>query len=315
MALRTKGHARGTKQGPVLGIFGDPVHHSLSPAMHNAALRAAGLGGAYLAFRVAPEELPQALGSVRRLALRGVNLTVPHKEAAIPLLERLTPAARRCGSVNTVLRSRNGMLVGDNTDAAGFMAALAASGARGGCGRAVVIGAGGAARAVVSALAQGGWQELVVANRTPERAEALLATLGAGGARAVSLAALTERHLLEGASVVVNCTPVGLHGERYFPLAYRASQPACLFVDLIYAARPTPFLAPALRLGRRTLDGSAMLLLQGALAFSRFTGRAAPLGAMARALEEAGLGRGTLTRLARSPRLAETALGAALRPR
>jgi shikimate dehydrogenase len=272
----------------LFGVLGDPVDHSLSPAMHNAAFAALGLPHLYLRWRVSPTELPTALAEAQRLGVAGLNLTVPLKEAVLPLLDSMTPETRRIGAVNT-LAFRGHRLLGDNTDARGFGRALRGR-ARLAGGRAVLVGAGGSARAVGASLVGAGCAEIVVANRTPARAEALAAwlrdDLGAPIVRTVPLNALRDGAPLEGARVVVNTTPVGLarHG-----LAVRAAAAPrrCLFVDLVYAR--TPFLAAAARAGRPTLDGAAMLLHQGALAFAWWTGRRAPLPAMVLALRSAGL--------------------------
>jgi shikimate dehydrogenase len=272
----------------VFGVFGDPVDHSLSPAMHNAAFATARLPHVYLRFPVTVRALPAAMREARALRMGGLNLTVPLKEAVIPLLDEVTPEARRIGAVNTVVFAGH-RLVGDNTDGRGFLRALGAARTR--RAAAVLIGAGGSARAVGTALAQAGAARIVVANRTPVRGEALaahLAALGPAEITTVPLSYLARGHVLEDATLVVHATPLGLHGARP-ALRYDASPRRCLFVDLVYASRPTPFLAGAHRAGRATLDGARMLLEQGALAFEAWTGRPAPRPAMAGALAAAGL--------------------------
>lgn len=275
----------------IFGVLGDPVDHSLSPAMQNAAFAATGLPHLYLRFRVPVRNLRAALADARRLAMGGLNLTLPLKEAVLPLLDELTPAAARIGAVNTVVFADGGKrLRGDNTDGAGFLAALRRRTAIRGTD-AVLIGAGGSARAVGTALLTAGCHRLTIANRTPERAERLAEHLRGLGGATITLAplqALARGEALEAATLVVNTTPLGLHGA---PLRLRAeaSPRRCLFVDLVYAAAPTPFLARAARAGRRTLDGTPLLLHQGALAFELWTRRRAPRAAMARALRAAGL--------------------------
>ncbi len=288
-------------QARLFGVLGDPVDHSLSPAMHNAAFAAAGLPHLYLRYRVPPRSLGAAVAEARALRMGGLNLTVPLKEAVLPLLDELTPEAGRIGAVNTlVFVGERGAVRGDNTDGRGFLAALRGrTRVRG--GRVVVIGAGGSARALGSALAGAGAGRITIANRTLARGEALaarLGTLGAAATTAVPLAALARGDVLADATLVVNTTPLGLAGAR-LPVHYSAAPPACLFVDLVYGVRPTPFLAAATAARRPTLDGASMLLEQGALAFELWTGRPAPRAAMARALRIAGL---TLTR----PRRAAT---------
>jgi shikimate dehydrogenase len=270
----------------VFGVLGDPVEHSLSPAMHNAAFAALRLPHLYLRYRVAPSALADALAEARRLEMGGLNLTVPLKETALPLMDELTPAAVRAGAVNTV-RLRGSRLVGDNTDGRGFVASLAGR-VRIASAPVLIIGAGGSARAVASALIDAGCPRLTIANRTPARAQRLAAELAGDATRALPVALEdAERHLTPDTALVVNTTSAGLNDDR-LPLDPRRSAARCVFVDLVYGRR-TPFLAAARRAGRRTMDGGSMLLHQGALAFSLWTGQRAPLGAMASALDTAGL--------------------------
>ena len=280
----------GVEQARLFGVLGDPVEHSCSPTMQNAAFAATGLPHLYLRYRVPAPALPVALAEARTIGMGGLNLTVPLKEAALPLVDALSPDAERIGAINTIIFRPHGTLVGHNTDGAGFLAAVRGR-ARVRGGSAVVIGAGGSARAVAIALHGAGCGAFLVANRTPARAAALvrrLASLGATRVAAIPLSALARGEVLDGATLVVNTTPLGLAGA---PLAvrHRSAPPGCLFVDLVYGSRPTPFLAGAAAAGRPTLDGSAMLLHQGALAFEAWTGRHAPRAAMARALRAAGL--------------------------
>jgi shikimate dehydrogenase len=271
----------------VFGVLGDPVDHSLSPAMHNAAFAALGLPHLYLRYRVPPRLLAAALAEAGHLGMGGLNLTVPLKEAVLPLLDELTPAAARMRAVNTV-SFRRGRLIGDNTDGRGFLAALATRVRIAGV-PVLMLGAGGSARAVATALVDAGCPRLTIANRTLERAERLAEDLrtGSGRVEAVPLAD-AARHLFSDTGVVVNTTSAGLGAER-IRLDPRRSAPACVFVDLAYGPRRTPFLTAARRGGRATMDGGLMLLHQGALAFTTWTGRRAPLRAMATALRTAGL--------------------------
>jgi len=257
--------------------------------MHNAGFAARGLPHLYLRWRVSPAELGRALREARGLGVGGLNLTVPLKEAVLPLLDELTAEAERIAAVNTIMW-RRGRLVGDNTDAPGFARALRGRVRLRGA-RAVLIGAGGSARAVAASLVTGGCRDIVVANRTAARAEALAAWLrdvGAPGVRVAALEALRRGAALEGAALVVNTTPVGLAG-RSLAVRLEAAPPRCLVVDLVYGPKPSPFLRGAARAGRPVLDGAPMLLHQGALAFEAWTERRAPLAAMVFALRSAGL--------------------------
>jgi shikimate dehydrogenase len=258
--------------------------------MHNAAFARTGLPHVYLRYHVPVARLAEAMREAKALRMAGVNLTVPLKEAVLPLLDDVTPEAARIGAANTlVFRDDGRRIVGDNTDGRGFRRALAGQVALRGAS-AVIIGAGGSARAVGSALAAARVRHVVVANRTLARGVALAERLAALGARteAVPLAALRAGRVLEGAALVVNTTSLGLGAGR-LPVRHGATPRDCLFVDLVYGPQPTPFLVAAARAGRRTLDGAAMLLHQGAIAFETWTGRTAPRAVMAQALRAAGL--------------------------
>src|SRR5438552_3681766 len=277
-------------QARLFGVLGDPVDHSLSPAMHNAAFAAAGLPHVYLRYWVPAALLPAAVREAKALRMGGLNLTVPLKEAVLPLLDAVTREAERIGAVNTVLFTPGGGTVGDNTDGRGFLAALRGRVRLRGA-RALIIGAGGSARAVGAALCQGGTARITIANRTPARGERLAERLGrrgAGATAAVPLAALERGQVLEDVTLVVNAKPLDLAVRGPYFL-YVAATLGCLFVDLVYGLRPKPFLAEAARAGRPTLGGAHLLLHQAALAFDAWTGRRAPRAVMARALRPAGL--------------------------
>lgn len=289
------GHTR------VAGVVGWPVEHSVSPAMHNAAYAALGLDWCYLPFAVPPERLREAIAGVRALGLVGVNVTVPHKQALLPLMDELTPAAMAIGAANTVM-VREGRLVGHNTDASGFLRALREVGCEPEGIPAVVLGAGGAARAVVYALLEVGAQ-VTVLNRTLERAEALARDLGrdAGGrVRAAPLDLATLRALAPQARLVVNATTVGMwragcgaeDGAGTTPSAVPSASPwpdalpfpsGALAYDLIYNPRETAFMRQARAAGVPAANGLGMLVHQGAEAFTLWTGVAAPVEVMARA--------------------------------
>lgn len=279
-------------------IFGDPVAHSMSPAMHNAAYAALGMERAYVAMRVTPERLRDAIRAIPALGILGVNLTVPHKERAARMMASLSDEARMLGAINCVV-NRDGALHGDNTDARGLEMDLREAGlALAGC-LAVIAGAGGAAAAAVLASIRLGAARIALCNRTPQRAARLarrftrvLAAYGhaRGAIEARGLDSLLDRGLLAGAAIVINATPMGLKTGGFAEIAYDAAASDCLFYDMIYAREPTPFLAPALARGLRSLDGAGMLANQGALAFELFNGSAPPAGVMRGALM-AALGR------------------------
>ncbi len=271
----------GTK---VVGIFGDPVEHSRSPAMHNAAFRALGLDYVYVPFRVAAPDLRVAVAAVRALRLIGANLTVPHKERVLALLDSLSPRAERIGAVNTIV-NREDHLFGDNTDAVGFLRAVRGAGVRPKSAKTIVVGAGGAARSIVVALAEAGAAAVHVVNRSPPRARRLARSVRSEDTvvEVAGLDAMADAAFLADTALVVNTTPLGWKGERFPEIAYQATRPSCLFCDLVYGI-PTDFLRRARRARRRVMDGSEMLLHQGASAFSLWTGRSAPLSVMRAAL-------------------------------
>ena len=278
------------------GIFGDPVEHSLSPAMHNAAYAAAGIERAYLAFHVTADDLYDAIRALPALKIAGVNLTVPHKETAVGLMAHLSEEAETLGAVNCVI-NRDRELHGDNTDARGLERDLRDSVVTIEGQMVLVVGAGGAAAAAVLACTRMGAARILVCNRTIERATKLadrLAhlpwALNAISIEAGGLDSLADRVALRDLALIINATPMGLKNSSFVPLAYDATRAECVFYDMVYARETTPFLAPALALHRRALDGAGMLLNQGALAFELLNNVAAPIAAMRQAMM-AALGR------------------------
>jgi shikimate dehydrogenase len=288
------GHTRLT------AIFGDPVEHSLSPAMHNAVYAALGMERAYVAFHVTAERLRQAIRAIPALDIIGVNLTVPHKERAARMTASLSDEARLLGAVNCVV-NRGGALHGDNTDARGLEMDLREAGASLEGRAALIVGAGGAGAAAILACARLGARQIIVCNRTAARADRLarrfaryLSAHGGGRVRntivARGLDALTDAAVLAPAAIVINATPMGLKTGEFAKLNYAATAADCIFYDLIYAREPTPFLTPATALRRRAMDGAGMLVNQGVIAFELFNEVAPPSGVMRRALMTA-LGR------------------------
>ncbi len=257
----------------LLGLLGHPLGHSLSPVMHRAALRALGLEGDYRRLDTPSEQLGARVEEVRTL-YHGVNVTVPHKEAILPWLDELDPAAAAIGAVNTVVND-GGRLVGHNTDAPGFLRALAEAGVRGEV--ALLLGAGGAARAIAFALKEAGW-EVWIHNRTRARA---LALAEAFGLRVVDPARARE------ADLVVNATSVGLHDPDATPIDPCHLPRGGAVVDIIYGVGETRLLRAARARGLPAFDGLGMLLWQGLLAFELWTGRKAPVEAVRRALLQA----------------------------
>jgi shikimate dehydrogenase len=264
----------------VVGVIGDPVRHSLSPLLHNAAFDALGLDWVSVAFPVPAGQVGDALAGMRAFGIRGLSVTMPHKQAAAAGVDQCTPVATSLGVVNCITLT-DGKLVGDSTDGAGFLAALErGAGFEPSGRRCVVVGAGGAARAVVLALTGTGAEEVVVVNRSPVHAEEAAALAGPAG-RVGSEADIA------GADLVVQATPVGMTGvdaggrgrgsTPFDPDSLRAGQ---LVVDLVYYPAVTPLMAAASARGAATLGGLGMLVHQAALAIERWTGQPAPVEAM-----------------------------------
>jgi shikimate dehydrogenase len=277
----------------VVGVIGWPVRHSLSPAIHNAAFGALGLDWAYVAFEVEPGRAADAIGAVRALDLAGLNVTMPHKADVVGAVDRLSATAEALGAVNTISR-RGRALVGDNTDGAGFLDAIRLDEGFDPAGRrCLVIGAGGAARAVVRALAEAGAAEVVVVNRTADRAAAAAALAGPVG-RVGTAAEAGE------ADLVVNATPIGMPDtDEPAPIDQRRSAPVPvdpahlgsgqLVVDLVYHPAVTPLVDSARAAGAVAVNGLGMLIHQAAHAFRLWTGEDPPLEVMsAAALSELG---------------------------
>jgi shikimate dehydrogenase len=269
-----------------VGLIGFPVEHSLSPAMHNAAFAELGLAYRYVLLPTPPGELAQRVGEYTGAGLIGWNVTVPHKEGMVSLLDEMSDEVRAIGACNTV-RVEGGRLRGFNTDTTGFMRGLEEAGGVEADSRVVVLGAGGAARGVAWALRRAG-HEVIILSRKPEQASMLATRLGA---RAGVLDQGTLERTLEGAALLVNCTPVGMWpdvGQSALPDEVRL--PASLLVyDLVYRPRPTLMLQRAAQAGCRTQDGLSMLVYQGAAAFGLWTGRRAPVETMRQAcMDELG---------------------------
>jgi shikimate dehydrogenase len=259
------------------GVMGWPIGHSRSPRLHGYWLERYGVDGAYVPLAVAPERAEQAIRALPALGFRGCNVTVPLKEIAFRTVDRLDPVARRMGAVNTIVVDDDGALVGGNTDGFGFLENLKA-----GCpewsaesGPAVVVGAGGAARAVVVALLDAGAPEVRLINRTAARAEELAADLGKdlGPDLAVTVVDWVSRETaLDGAALLVNTTTQGMAGQPALDLRLDALPASALVNDIVYVPLETPLLAAARARGNRVVDGIGMLLHQARPGFKAWFG-------------------------------------------
>jgi shikimate dehydrogenase len=276
-----------------LGVITDPNKRSTSPVFQQAAIDALGLGMVYQRWPTPPEGLATRVTGLRAPSVLGANVTIPHKEAVMPMLDELDPLVRRVGAVNTIL-NREGKLFGYNTDVEGFLRALRddagfhAEGAD-----AIVIGAGGAARAVVVALIEARAATVTVLNRTEARAQRLVDDLSpqAGDTRLEALPATPESwaKVAPRAELLVNCTSVGMEGasEDESPVPAGLIRPEMLVFDLIYRPTETRLLRDAASRGARTLGGLPMLIYQGAASFKIWTGREAPVDIMMDAARKA----------------------------
>ncbi len=278
-----------TGKTKVCAIIGDPVAHSLSPLIQNAAFRAGSLDYVYVAFRVKKEELREAVGGFKALNIAGFGVTIPHKVAIIPYLDALDPLAKAIGSVNTVVNN-NGILTGYNTDAPGFLEPLTTRGIELEGKNVVMLGAGGAARAVSFILVNGG-ANLTVINRTLPRAEELVEGIKNSLKKDVLASSMSYENLKRAtgqADILINTTSVGM-----FPNVDGTPVPAELLherhivYDIIYNPAETRLLREAKEKGAKTLNGAEMLAWQGALAFEKWTGYKAPVDIMLRELQKA----------------------------
>ena len=274
-----------------LGIFGWPVAHSKSPRMHESAANALRIELQYERFEVAPDDLADAVRRKHEMGIDGYNVTVPHKEAIMALIDEVAPAAQAIGAVNTVVRT-DGRYVGHNTDAPGLVRSLEEAGVRVGDARVVVTGGGGAARAAVVGLANAGANEITVLSRRPEQGEALIESLRAHVECALDAAPLSEASwYFETATLFVQATSATLESNPG-AMAFAASLPIdalpadAAVVDIVYKPLKTSVLARAEERGLTIVDGLGMLLHQGAIAFEMWTGLEPPLDVMRSALND-----------------------------
>ena len=272
----------------LVGLFGWPVTHSISPQMHNAAFAARQMNWRYLAFGVPPDRVPNAVAALPALGLRGVNVTVPHKQAVMPHLQHWTPAAEAIGAVNTIVVEEDGQLSGDNTDGAGFIADLHAHNVEPEGKRALVIGAGGSSRAVVFGLAEAGVDSVKILNRTVAKAVDLAATMQSYFPETEFYSAAFPDDVTgssQDADLIVNCTSLGMEPRiEGLPweenVEFREDQ---VVYDLVYNPVMTRLLQLASTDGAKAIGGLGMLVYQGAIAWEKWTGETAPVDVMQQA--------------------------------
>ena len=273
----------------IIALFGQPVAENPTQYMQEEAFRAAGVDFRYVTLEVAPEKLPDAILGMRAMNFAGANCTIPHKIAVMQHLDSISTAAQKIGAVNTIVRQRDGSYLGENTDGKGFIRSLNEAGFSIPGAKAVVLGAGGAARAIAVELAEAGASSLTIVNRTQSRGEELAAAVNERtSARAEFVPWLGEYAVPADAQLVINATSIALfpNVEDVVPIDFATLRDGILACDVIPNPPNTPFLQRARQAGAVTLDGLGMLVYQGAIAFKLWTGEEASTEVMRRALEE-----------------------------
>lgn len=257
---------------PLAGVIGHPIAHSRSPTLHNYWLRRYGLSGHYVPIDIAPAELAEMVRLLPRLGFVGLNVTIPHKEAILHVADIVTDRAALIGAANTLIFRKDGKIHADNTDGSGFIANLRqnAPAWNPASGPAVVLGAGGAARAVVAALVEVGVPEIRLTNRTRPRADALRSDFGA---KIHVYEWVQAANLLDDAATVINTTSLGMTGKPDFTVSMHRLNPKAVVNDLVYTPLKTQFLIEAEARGAQAVDGLGMLLHQAAPGFERWFGQ------------------------------------------
>lgn len=271
----------------ILGIFGHPIGHSISPAMHNAAIKALGLDMTYIAVEVKPSELKQAVGLIREIGMKGVNTTIPHKEAVIRFLDDISEEARLIGAVNTIV-NKNGRLIGHNTDGYGYISSLKQEINFNPKGKNIVIlGAGGAARGILMALAKKGPKTITVANRTLARGISLVRAFKKKFPsikfEAIGLDKNVLKAYFQNANLLINTTSVGMKQRKALQIPLEVLPKTAVVSDIVYNPLQTILLKKAKGLKLATHSGLGMLVHQGAKSFKLWTGHNAPIDVMTKA--------------------------------
>ena len=261
-----------TDRIPLAGVIGSPIAHSRSPILHRHWLQRYGLKGFYIPMDVSPQNLAQVVRTLPKMGFVGVNVTIPHKEAMLGLADLVTDRAALIGAANTLIFRQDGKIHADNTDGYGFLANLrqGAPGWEPKAGPTAVLGAGGAARAVIAALIDAGVSEIRLANRSRPRAEALRSEFGP---KIAVHDWVKAGNMLEGATTVVNATALGMEGKPPLRVPLDGLEPGAVVTDLVYTPVETAFLVEAAAAGCQTVDGLGMLLHQAAPGFERWFGR------------------------------------------
>ena len=271
----------------VAGVIGRPIVHSMSPILHNAWLAAAGIDGVYVPFSTEPGRFTAFAESLRGGSVAGLNVTLPFKGQALALADEATFRATSAQAANVLVFREDGTILADNTDGLGMLGAFAeqAPGFDAAAGPVVILGAGGAARGAAAAFVEAGCPQVRIVNRTLLKAQEIAEPLGA-----VALSLNEAAAAFEGAVAVVNATSAGLSGSAALDVPLEATPPGAVVMDMVYKPLKTPFLAQAEGLGRRTVDGLAMLIGQAVPSFEYFYGCPPPKDIDVRALAIAALG-------------------------
>lgn len=274
----------------IYGIFGHPIEHSLSPVMQNNAFSELDLDSVYVAFDVPPEKISEAVSAIRALGISGINVTIPHKERIMTYLDEISSDAMLVGAVNTI-SNVEGRLIGFNTDVGGLLRALKDDLDFTPEGKKVfLVGAGGAARAVIVALGRNYVSEIVIANRTLSKAEDLANEFGDHFPQVEIKAVMLRdeeriKEYIKGSDIVINASSAGMKGENPLELPLYLLPKSAVIYDLVYDPKDTPLLRNAKKAGIKASSGHSMLLFQGAEAFEIWTGLVAPVKTMRKALD------------------------------
>ena len=268
----------------ITGLFGDPVAHSLSPAMHNAAFAHANLDYIYIPYHVTPDNLKRAVSSIKALNITGVNVTVPHKQAVLSYLDHIDASATRCSAVNTII-NHDGILTGYNTDGTGFIDSLKEYGFDPKNKQVVILGAGGSARAIAAALLDNHVSQITIMNRSVEKAEQLAEALGQSHTFSVMPLLSSFCPTIYHTNLVINTLSIPFKQKDGDWLVDLSCAAGALFYDLRYGNMPSDFLTYAKEIKSPGLDGLGMLIHQGARAFELFTDKKAPIHIMRKSLD------------------------------
>ncbi|MFC1500832.1 shikimate dehydrogenase [Elusimicrobiota bacterium] len=270
----------------IIGIFGYPIKHTFSPAMHNAAFKVSGLNFIYTPFEISPNNLSKAISCVKKFNIHGLNITVPHKENALKFIDKADPLAKKIGSINTIV-NKNGVLTGYNTDGKGFIKDIKNCGFNPIKKTALLMGAGGAGKAVAAALSWSGAKKIYITDKSQTLARKLVSKIK--NSKHFPMSKIKEK--IEEADIVINATPIGMKNSKQSLINKNLLRKNLFVYDLVYN-HETRLIKDAKKIGAKAYNGIGMLLYQGVLAFELWTGKKAPVSIMRKSLLK-NLKRGT----------------------